>query len=264
MATFWLKSKPNRYTVPSSHSSLESQARSNLNLTVTDLRKALGSEAWRVRSVTTATLRLDLTGADCDLLAFDSLAASKEPIDLQHAVALYSCPLLADCPEPWILAPREQREEAYLQALQALVEDARARHETGHEIDFLRRVVAYAPHRDSAQKQLMCALVAGGDTNAALLVYQEFVRFLSRNDPHARPNREVEQFYREIRSGARCQADPPILSLPSAPPTIASSVPARITPLIGRENDRLQVVEALCRSRLVTLVGAGGIGKTSQ
>src|SRR4029079_16616309 len=42
---------------------------------LTDLRRALGSEAGRLHSPTTHTLCLDLTGADVDLVAFAPPAA---------------------------------------------------------------------------------------------------------------------------------------------------------------------------------------------
>jgi predicted ATPase len=41
------------------------------------------------------------------------------------------------------------------------------------------------------------------------------------------------------------------------------SLPALIAPLVGREHDKNQVNERLKKSRLVTLAGPGGIGKTS-
>src|SRR5262249_8609483 len=45
------------------------QGRALLRETLSDLRHALGSEADRLLSPTPRTLRLDLSGADCDLLA---------------------------------------------------------------------------------------------------------------------------------------------------------------------------------------------------
>ncbi|WP_082542738.1 winged helix-turn-helix domain-containing protein [Rhodanobacter sp. Root561] len=47
------------------------------------------------------------------------------------------------------------------------------------------------------------------------------------------------------------------------PPTVLTKLPLRMNGLIGRENDVARVLQALDTHRLVTLVGAGGIGKTS-
>ncbi|OXI29065.1 transcriptional regulator [Burkholderia sp. AU16741] len=53
------------------------------------------------------------------------------------------------------------------------------------------------------------------------------------------------------------EAAPPVVALPDAP---ASSLPA---PLVGRDAEIAQIVDMLERTPVVTLVGAGGIGKTS-
>jgi non-specific serine/threonine protein kinase len=43
---------------------------------------------------------------------------------------------------------------------------------------------------------------------------------------------------------------------------IKAQLPVRLTPLVGRENELDDVVRAVTRSRLVTLTGPGGTGKT--
>src|SRR5262249_38335087 len=45
-------------------------------------------------------------------------------------------------------------------------------------------------------------------------------------------------------------------------PLLPVSLPHALTALIGREQETNEIAQALCRSRLVTLVGAGGVGKT--
>jgi len=39
-------------------------------------------------------------------------------------------------------------------------------------------------------------------------------------------------------------------------------LPVRLAPLVGRQRELQEVVDALARSRLVTLTGPGGTGKT--
>ena len=54
------------------------------------------------------------------------------------------------------------------------------------------------------------------------------------------------------------QIFPPLLALDNAP----NNLPTAITTLIGRHDDLADVMQALHRSRLTTLTGAGGCGKT--
>src|SRR5262245_18155957 len=48
----------------------------------------------------------------------------------------------------------------------------------------------------------------------------------------------------------------------SALEAFAGNLPVQVTSFVGREDDLSQVVELLKDSRMVTLVGAGGVGKT--
>ena len=43
---------------------------------------------------------------------------------------------------------------------------------------------------------------------------------------------------------------------------IADRLPVRLTPLVGRQRELQDVVDSLSRSRLLTLTGPGGVGKT--
>src|SRR5262249_34952029 len=81
---------------------------------LTALRHSLGTEAKRLISPTTLTLRLDLNGAHADVLEFDRYIAHGDLASLERAVALYRGPLLEGCSEEWALLERRLREEAYL------------------------------------------------------------------------------------------------------------------------------------------------------
>src|SRR5207247_1096558 len=74
--------------------STPAQLSHNLSVSLTDLRRALGSEAVRLRSPRRHTLCLDLTGAAVDLLDFDAAIARGDTTSLEHAVSLYRGPLL--------------------------------------------------------------------------------------------------------------------------------------------------------------------------
>src|SRR5579872_6247698 len=118
--------------------STQNQAAANLRLSLTDLRQALGEQAGRLHSPTLHTLRLDLHGARADVLAFDAAIAARDSASLERAVELYRGPLLADCPEEWVLQEREAREQAYLSALEALARVATEQEDLGSALRYLR------------------------------------------------------------------------------------------------------------------------------
>src|SRR5947209_4598825 len=56
----------------------EPQALLSLRISLKDLRRALGPEAARLQSPTSRSLRLDLTGAEVDVVAFDAAIARSD------------------------------------------------------------------------------------------------------------------------------------------------------------------------------------------
>jgi predicted ATPase/DNA-binding SARP family transcriptional activator len=243
----------------------ESQALYSLRRSLSNLRRALGSEARRLLTPTPRTVRLDLSDAYCDVLACDAAlaraaasAAPEEP--LQQAISLHRGPLLPDCLEEWALTERNQREQSYFAALERLAQITREKGEPAAAVRWLRLLVAADPYRESAACSLLQALADSGDRAAMQQVYQE-LRLRLRNDLNAAPAPETEALYQRLN---RRGAHPPV-GLSARPVSIPPSqrhLPVPLTDLIGREQEIEEVVGRLGLCRLVTLFGAGGVGKT--
>lgn len=183
----------------------QERALASLRMSVLGLRRVLGAEARRLYSSTRPTLRLDLSGAEVDLIAFDQAIARGDPASLEAAVALYWGPLLEGCAEEWVLEPRQAREQAYLQALEALATEALAEGRTAAAERYLRQAVTVEPLRESAQRSLMRALAEGGSYGAALEVYRE-LRLLLHRELNARPDPETTVLFEQLRAKARKKA----------------------------------------------------------
>jgi predicted ATPase/DNA-binding SARP family transcriptional activator len=238
------------------------QALANLRNSLKDLRHTLGPEAYRLRSPTTRTLMLDLSGAEVDVLAFDAAIARGDLPSLEQAVALYRGPLLEGCEEEWVAEERRTRERAYLAALEALADDARTRGDLAAAERALRQTVAADPLRESAQRALIETLAAGGSVAAAMQVYRELRELLHR-ELNAEPARETQVLFQQLRSEARLRAQAPRPKLPGATVSTApNNLPHQLTRFIGREQEVTEVSQFLTTHRLVTLTGAGGCGKT--
>jgi non-specific serine/threonine protein kinase len=236
------------------------QAAYNLRRGLSDLRRALGDEADRIRSPSARSLILDLCDAEVDLVAFDQAIARGDTSSLEAAVALYRGPLLEGCAEEWALQERREREEAYLQALQTLAAQAKARGEPGEAARYLRGAVAVDPLRESAQRGLMEALAAAGEYAAAVQTYRD-LRLLLHRELNAEPDPRSTTLFEQIRAAARQRVVRPPVAVPAA----ASSpgrIPHPVSSLIGREREVEEVLARLGTARLLTLTGTGGVGKT--
>ena len=242
----------------------QSQALYYLRRSLSNLRRALGAEARRLLTPSPRTLRLDLSDADCDLLAFDAAlaragvsATPEEP--LQQAISLYRGPLLPDCLEEWALPERNAREQAYLAALERLARISQEKGEPSVAVRWLRRLLAADPYRESAYNTLMQALADCGDMAAVTQVYRD-LRLLLHRDHNAEPAPETDALYRSLHAReTRPVVFPPASSPPAGPPR---RLPVPLSGLIGREQELEEVGGWLGKCRLVTLVGMGGVGKT--
>lgn len=232
-------------------------ALANLRPVIHGLRAALGTGCERLRSPDRATLLLDLEGADVDLLAFNGAIARS---DFAAAVALYNGPLLEGCTEEWAPQERNAREQDCARALQALGDAALTDGFTPKAIEHYRRLALLDPWRDGARRGLMEAYAHSGDVNAALQTYRDFTHIL-RSEASLAPDERTTALYDRLRKQARETVRTPGAAEKPAP-KVEGSLPHALTPLVGREDERLDVAAKLRRHRLVTLVGPGGIGKT--
>lgn len=177
----------------------------------------------------------------------------------REAADLYRGPLLTqfslpDSPEfeYWLLNERERLHRAVMDAFQRLAGYYLLRGDNDAARFFAGRQLAYEPWHEGAHRQAMLALARKGDRSAALMQYQACVRALDE-ELGVKPEAETILLLERIRDGA--------LSWERS----ANPLAAPNTPLIGRERDLMLLGRQLADPdvRLITIVGLGGIGKTS-
>lgn len=179
---------------------------------------------------------------------------------LQARLALWQGDLLAGFYDDWLAAEREHYRTRLLKLFLHVTQTLRARSEYAMAIDMARRVLDFDPANEQAHQHLMFCYVASGDRAAALRQYELCERALL-DDLDAPPMPETTALYQWIK-----QND-------SAEPSTAGRVtnlPIPLTSFIGRTRETAEVKRLLSPSpsdsashtRLLTLIGAGGNGKT--
>jgi predicted ATPase/DNA-binding winged helix-turn-helix (wHTH) protein len=238
------------------------EARNALQTYAARLRQALGAAAAAV--VTRAPgYVLDVAREAVDVERFTALLAlareAQEPAAalalLDQALALWHGPAYAEFAETFArgealrlhelrLAAQEDR-AALLVRLSRLAEATAA----------LEAIVAEEPWRERAVELLVTALAQAGRAGRALAAYshhRERLRDELGLDPSPRLQRLEEQVL-------RAELDP---IQPRPAKRQRRALPTRATSFVGREQELALVRETLAGSRLVTLVGPGGVGKT--
>ncbi|MFC9925173.1 BTAD domain-containing putative transcriptional regulator [Streptomyces sp. NPDC127190] len=178
-----------------------------------------------------------------------ALAAADHPRAaalLRDALALWRGPALPDLPDAH--ADRARLAELRLAAVQDRIEAELGLGGGAELVPELRALLAEHPLDERPYGQLMRALHAAGRPAEALTVYEEARRTLA-DQLGTDPSAELSALHRELLRGG-----------PEAP--VRPALPAQLTRFVGREAELARVEEALAGSRLVTLTGPGGVGKT--
>lgn len=119
----------------------------------------------------------------------------------------------------------------------------------------LETLVVDNPLREPLWGQLMLALYRTGRQADALRAYSDVCALLA-DQPGLEPGAELRRLH------AAVLRQDPALDPPPAPVTGGRTMPVALTTFIGREQDVTQVRALLRGHRMVTLTGAGGVGKS--
>lgn len=204
-------------------------------------------------------------GVWVDTEQFEQTAAHarhcQEPAEFHRALAFYTgCLLPEDLYEDWTVQPREALRQAYLSLLLDLagVEESRGNYTAG--IQTLQRLLADDPSSEAAHIGLMRLYALCGQRQQALRQYQ-ILRDVLRAELDAEPSRYAEQLAEAIRCGRFAPTESPTIESPGGDAR-KTNLPAQLTSFIGREKQIEDIRRLMNDHRLVTLTGAGGIGKT--
>jgi predicted ATPase/DNA-binding SARP family transcriptional activator len=182
---------------------------------------------------------ISVTSSSYDALRFADLVAAG---DLGEALGLWRGPAYADfADEAFVETSVARLTEQRLTALEQWHEGR-----TG-SVSELGELVAAHPLRERLRAAHMKALYRSGRQSEALASYEELRRLLA-DELGLDPSPELVALHQSI--------------LTQELPHARTNLPAQLTELIGRTDALTDISACLSSSRLVTLTGPGGVGKT--
>lgn len=235
-------------------------SRQNLRQTLLYARRLLDHEAPVEESAIEgdrAFIRLRPEFVDCDVWRFKKILAEarkghdEERVELlRRAVESYGGELLPGIYEDWITARRLDLAAAYTDALLELSELIVGPHPK-EALQYARQALQEDPLSERAARAAASALMKLGDRAAAEMQIQTF----------------RDRLQEELGIDFAWDLPPPTPQKSVAPKSeraIRTEIPYPVSRLYGREADLSSLLEELGEPdrRLITLLGAGGLGKT--
>ncbi len=251
-------------------------ARRSLQTHIWQLRQDLelsGDQADTVLTTQGSAYQIQISGEQIDSWRFahlvedarryrkqNNLQRSSEM--LTEALALWRGPAFADLRYEEFAQPEIRRlEELHRHALEEQIELELQLGRHGEIIGTLQSLVAQEPVHEIFWKQLVLALYRSGRETEALAAYDNAVETLAK-EIGVTPGKKLRELRSRIETG-----DPHLDWTPPAESTRLDDVPSNNLPHlmgkpIGRESELRSLLGLLDGSRLVTITGPGGVGKT--
>lgn len=191
-----------------------------------------------------------------DIREFETQAAGflSDPVLQPHQVttALYQDDLLSDFYDEWILPLREHYRSLFIKTLLQVTQVLRSQSEYEKAIETAHKLLMFDSANERAHQHLMFCHAALGNRSAALKQYEACQRLLLE-ELGVEPAAETTVLYEWIR-----QASAEINPLGAR----ITNLPIPVTNFIGRKRELNEIRQRLSSTRLLTLTGPGGSGKT--
>jgi predicted ATPase/DNA-binding SARP family transcriptional activator len=234
-------------------------AANNLYQAIHGARRAIGATALELRDGILSFPSFG-DGADVsvevDVTAFEDALRRADAGEIgarEDARALYRGDLLPDDRfEDWAVAPREALAAGHRRNLSELASLREREGDLEAALDCLRGLLAVDPTDEVAGRRVMQLEARAGRRGAAQQQY-ESLREALRRGLEVEPSEETTRLARDIVEG---RLDP-LGDRPSS-----TNLPVQFTSFVGREREIREVQRLLLATRLLTLVGTGGTGKT--
>jgi len=238
--------------------SSEAQARTNLRHLIHQLRQALPqADEYLCATVNTLQWRADAPST-LDVAEFENALAQGA---LQQAVDLYHGDLVPGCYDDWIVPERERLQQQYVSALERLIQQLEDKQDYRAAIEAAQRLLRHDPLREETYRLLMRLCALNGDRTGVVRAYDTCVTVL-RRELDLEPNTETREAYErcvKLPALGRQGAEPGSSMRAGAR---SNNLPHLLTRFIGRGREMSEIKQLLAAHRLVTLTGAGGVGKT--
>ena len=241
--------------------SLEETARDNLRHALWRLRKALqtGSAANYLQA-NDLSISFD-TSADywLDTTALENLRDDAPAAEMMNVLSEYQGELLPGFYDEWVVLEREHLSSIFEHQMARLMSLLQNEKRWLDILDWGERWIKLGQKPEPAYRALMSAHAAKGDMSKVVATYERCVKSL--REFGVEPSEQTKELYENLKLG---KENPKTISVRTKPVVkeASANIPAPLTSFIGREKELKDIAKLLSASRLLTMIGPGGVGKT--
>jgi predicted ATPase/DNA-binding SARP family transcriptional activator len=245
--------------------SLEETARDNLRHALWRIRKALPTlRQPNAEYLLVDDLSIAFNGSAeywLDANQLDELSENCSADELLAVLSEYQGELLPGFYDEWVVLEREHLSSTFEHHMARLMSLLQAENRWLDILDWGERWIKLGQKPEPAYRALMSAHAAKGDMSKVAATYERCVKSLKEFG--IEPSEQTRALYQKLKSGKeKFETGTPVPAKEKRKEAAKTNLPVPITSFIGREKEVEEIIKLLGKNRLVTLTGAGGMGKT--
>ena len=241
--------------------SLEETARENLRHALWRMRKALES-ASSTRFLQADDITIGFKESSeywVDAAELKKLNENSTADEMIAVLGNYQGELLPGFYEEWVISEREHLYSAFEHHMARLLSLLQEEKRWLDILDWGERWIKLGQKPESAYRALMNAHAAKGDMSKVAATYERCLKSLKEFG--IAPSEQTKDLYENLKLGKDIpKTAPASAKLIANEPS--SNIPVPLTSFVGREKELKELARLLSTSRLLTLTGPGGVGKT--
>jgi non-specific serine/threonine protein kinase len=171
----------------------------------------------------------------------------------------YQGELLPGFYDEWVVSEREHLSSVFEHHMARLMSLLEKENRWLDILDWAERWIKLGQKPEPAYRALMMAHAAKGDMSKVAATYERCVQSLKGFG--IEPSEQTKVLYTNIKSGK----ETPRIETVTMKPVVkeaSANIPVPLTSFIGRQKELKEIEKLLSSSRLLTLTGPGGVGKT--
>jgi predicted ATPase/DNA-binding SARP family transcriptional activator len=241
--------------------SLEETARDNLRHALWRVRKALPGQPTNEYLLTDDMSISFNASADywLDAAELERVSESTSADALMPVLSAYQGELLPGFYDEWVVLEREHLQSVFEHKMARLLAILQDEGRWLEVLDWGERWIKLGQKPEPAYRALMSAHAAKGDMAKVAATYERCTKSL--REFGIEPSEQTRELYQSLKSGRKTLRPLAVPTRLDAEET-RSNIPLPLTSFIGRERELEEIARLLSSSRLLTLTGPGGVGKT--